>query len=209
MIAGVILAGGKGERIGGQKALLPFGAGTLIEAVIRTAIPQVGRLALNVPSTDEYLYQARFGSKLDVLVDPFEQGTGPLAGIVAGLAWARTIGDIDWLASFPCDAPFLPRDLVARLLDASEPGKPCAAEDGERLQGVCAIWPMRSLERLREGVVSGRLRSPFAALEEFGGTRCSFEDADAFFNVNTREDLARAEAMVQGRRGSGNTGAPQ
>jgi molybdopterin-guanine dinucleotide biosynthesis protein A len=200
MIAGIILAGGKGERIGGRKALLPFGTGTLIDAVIARAAPQVERLALNVPSTDELLYRARFAARFDVLADPFEQGTGPLAGIVAGLAWGKAMGGVEWLASFPCDAPFLPRDLVPRLLKASEAGRPCAAEDDERLQGVCAIWPVRCLDRLREGVEAGVLRSPFAALELLGGTRCRFDDAGAFFNVNTREDLAKAETMVRGRR---------
>lgn len=200
MIAGVILAGGKGERIGGRKALLPFGAGALIDAVIETVEPQVGRLAINVPSTDESLYRARFGARFDVLADTFDQGTGPLAGIVAGLVWAKAMGGVEWLASFPCDAPFLPRDLVPRLLKASEAGKPCAAEDGERLQGVCAIWPVGCLERLRDGVEEGRLRSPYAALAEFCGTRCRFDDAAAFYNVNTREDLVRADEMTRGRR---------
>lgn len=195
-IAGLILAGGKGERIGGGKALLPFAGATLIEAVIAGAVPQVERLALNVPSTDELRYRERFGDRFDIVTDPFEQGTGPLAGIVAGLAWAKTVG-AEWLATFPCDAPFLPRDLVARLLAASAPGRPCAAEDSERLQGVCALWPVSCLDRLREGVESGRLRSPFAALDELGGSRCRFDDANAFFNVNTREDLAKAETMVQ------------
>ena len=195
-VAGIILAGGKGERIGGGKALLPFGNATLIEAVIARAAPQVDRLALNVPSTDELLYRGRFGDRFDIVTDPFEQGTGPLAGIVGGLAWAKALG-AEWLATFPCDAPFLPQDLVSRLLAASAAGRPCAAEDAERLQGVCAIWPVVRLESLREGVESGRLRSLFAALEALNGTRCRFDDADAFFNVNTREHLAQAEAMTR------------
>lgn len=202
-IAGLILAGGKGERIGERKPLLPFAGATLIEAVIARAAPQVERLALNVPSTDESAFRARFGGRFDIVTDPFEQGTGPLAGIVGGLMWARDLG-AEWLATFPCDAPFLPRDLVARLLAASVTARPCAAEDSERLQGVCAFWPISCLEQLREGVESGRLRSLFAALEELNGTRCRFDDRDAFFNVNTREDLAKAETLSPGRgRGQG------
>src|SRR5262245_18537836 len=145
MIAGIILAGGKGERIGGGKPLLPFGEGTLIDAVIARVAPQVERLAINVPSVAEETYRAKFKASLDIVTDPFEQGAGPLAGVVGGLLWARDIG-ADWLATFPCDAPFLPRDLVVRLLAASAPGRPCAAHDVTGFQGICALWPLACLE---------------------------------------------------------------
>ncbi|HEX2593190.1 MAG TPA: NTP transferase domain-containing protein, partial [Rhizomicrobium sp.] len=145
-VAGVILAGGKGSRIGGGKPLLPFGEGVLIDAVIGRAAPQVELLALNVPYTEEEVYRARYGARFDLVTDPFEQGAGPLAGIVGGLLWARDV-DAAWLATFPCDAPFLPRNLVARLMAARVGEQPCAAEDASGFQGVCAVWPVACADR--------------------------------------------------------------
>jgi molybdopterin-guanine dinucleotide biosynthesis protein A len=199
MIAGIVLAGGKGERIGGSKPLLPFNGRTLIEAVIDRVAPQVGRLALNVPSADEAAYREHLGVRFDLVTDPFEQGFGPLAGVIGGLTWAQTHG-ADWLATFPCDAPFIPIDLVAKLQSVSHAGHPAAAEDASGFQGSCAIWPIACLEPLRERVQGYGLRSLQAALNAFYATRCRFEDEDAFFNVNTPEDLGKAARLAAQRR---------
>ena len=198
-IAGIILAGGEGARIGGGKALRPFGGASLIDAVIARVKDQVDTLALNISSGEVDVYRARYANGCPLIPDAFAAGTGPLAGVVAGMEWANTLAGIEWLATFPCDTPFLPGDLVKRLVEASKPGRPVAAEDGERLHGVCAIWPVSCLPRLRAGVEQGQLRSLFSALEVLNGTRCRFDDAEAFFNVNTTADLERAEAIAASR----------
>lgn len=196
-IAGVILAGGAGTRIGGTKGLRPFGSATLVDAVIARVKDQVAPLALNVSQADLPAYRARYSNVFPLIADSLPAGTGPLAGIVAGLDWAASLDSTpQWLATFPCDTPFLPEDLVARLLAASRPGCPVAAEEGQRLHGVCALWPIACLGKLREGVQSGRLRSVFGALEDLNGTRCALGDSNAFLNVNTPDDLRRAEAIA-------------
>jgi molybdopterin-guanine dinucleotide biosynthesis protein A len=197
MIVGTILAGGAGVRIGGAKGLQPFAGGTLIEAVIARVADQVAALAINAAAPDVPLYRARYGDRFPLVTDTFPAGTGPLAGIVAGLEWAALQPGASWLAIFPCDTPFLPGDLVARLLAASAAGRPIMAEDGERLHGVCGLWPVAAAARLREGVASGRLRSMVSAREALDGLRCLIADRDAFFNVNTPEDLRRAEAIAR------------
>ncbi len=119
---------------------------------------------------------------------------GRWAGVIAGLEWAR--GTASWLATFPCDTPFLPRDLVAQLMREAGDA-PVAARHGGRLHGVCAVWPVSCLERLRAGVERGRLRSLHGALDRLGGTACDVAGGpDAFFNINTPDDLARAEALA-------------
>jgi molybdopterin-guanine dinucleotide biosynthesis protein A len=110
--------------------------------------------------------------------------------------WAKESG-ADWLATFPCDAPFLPHDLVACLLAASQLGHPCAAEDTSGFQGACALWPAVCLDRLHDAVESNRVRSVHGALEMLEATRCRFADGNAFFNVNTPEDLAQAEERAK------------
>ncbi len=190
MIAGIILAGGMGTRIGGGKPLLSFGDGTLLDAVIAVARPQVDVLAINIPDVARSAYESY---TLPLVADSFALGTGPLAGIVAGLEWAN--GKSDWLATFPCDTPFLPNDLVSRLYAVAS-DRPVAAEDAIRPQGLCALWPVACAAQLRAGVEDGHLRSITGALEELNGLRCRFDDADTFFNINTPEDLERAKARL-------------
>jgi molybdopterin-guanine dinucleotide biosynthesis protein A len=173
--------------MGAPKALMPFRGAFLIDAVIARAAPQVRSLGIDVARGDEAAFRARYGNA--VVPDLFAQKLGPLCGIVTGLGWCES----GWLATFPCDAPFLPHDLVAQLA-AHADTRPVAARHGGRVHGVCGLWPRTALTCLKNGVESGRLRSLHDALAEFDGVACDITAPDdAFFNVNTREELARAE----------------
>ena len=197
-VAGMILTGGAGTRIGGDKALLPFAGATLLDAVIARAARQVPVLALNATAKTACRF-ARYAARHPLVLDDLPDGIGPLAGVVAGLDWLAATDAGDWLATFPCDAPFLPRDLVAQL-NSHAADAPVAAHAEGRLQGVCAAWPLSCRTRLRAGIESNALRSLKSALEHLGGSACEIAcEADAFFNVNTPEDLARAEAMAAGQ----------
>jgi molybdenum cofactor guanylyltransferase len=190
-IAGVIIAGGKGARLGGDKPLRAFGRSTLLDAVIARVRPQVEELALNVSAVALERYR---DCGLELLKDGEEGDIGPLAGILAGLEWAERRGAI-WLATFPADTPFLPRDLVSRLLASSRGA--AAAHDGERLHGLCAIWPVTARAELLRAVREEGVRSLSRAIRQLGGGECVFDsDAHAFFNVNTPKDLAVAERIL-------------
>ena len=193
--AGVILGGGASSRMGGDKALLRFRDGALLDAVIARAAPQVSPLALSVAADREQTYRLRYPD-YPLLFDAQPDRMGPLAGVIAGLKWARGLGDMEWLATFPCDAPFLPRDLVAQLSSTAR-AAPVFAHHADRLHGVCALWPVDCLKPLEAGVQRGTLRSVHSAMEALDGMSCHVEaDEHAFFNVNTREDLARAEELA-------------
>ncbi len=169
--------------MGTLKPLARFRGNTLIDAVIARANAQVARLAIDVPRDEEQAYRARYGDA--VLPDLFGERLGPLCGVVTGLAWLKT----DWLATFPCDTPFLPLDLVAQLAKHS---LPAVAKDAP----VCGLWPKSALAPLREGLKSGALRSVRGAVEALGGTLCAIDAPEhAFFNVNTPDDLRLAEEL--------------
>ncbi len=199
-IAGVIVAGGTGARVGGRKPLMTFGSGVLIDSVIARARPQVSLLALNVPATDEDDYRERYGSQFPLLRDPFDARMGPLGGILAGLEWLRGRETLKWLASFPCDTPFLPTDLVEQLCDGANAETPKMAMDREQVHGICAVWPSSCGDRLRAGLERGTLRSMISALEALGGQiRKIACNENAFFNVNTAQDIERARQISMAR----------
>ena len=99
-IAAIILAGGRSSRMGVEKSLMDFGGAPVIARVIERLAPQVTTLAIN--ANGDAARFARFA--LPVIADLREDFPGPLAGIAAGLAYARAKG-CEWLATAPCDAP--------------------------------------------------------------------------------------------------------
>jgi len=109
-VLGAVLAGGQSRRFGqGDKALAQLGGRTVLDHVIERARPQVDHLILNVNGD-----RARFARfNLEIVADE-TPGEGPLGGILAALGHAEACG-FDLTATFPCDTPFFPRDLVARL----------------------------------------------------------------------------------------------
>jgi molybdopterin-guanine dinucleotide biosynthesis protein A len=198
MITGVILAGGRGRRMGGvDKAFLTLGGETLLGRTIARARPQVSGLVINANS-DPTRY-AEF--LLPTVPDSIGGYLGPIAGILSGLEWLRANRpDAKWLASFACDCPFFPLDLEERLIAAAthEGASVALAASGGRHHPVFAVW-RADLPVTSEGVLRDqglRKMDDFVAL--FPNTRVEFaaDPIDPFFNINTPDDLARAEAML-------------
>ncbi|MCZ4367930.1 MULTISPECIES: molybdenum cofactor guanylyltransferase MobA [Sulfitobacter] len=195
---GVILAGGQATRMGGgDKGLLPLGQGTLLSSVIDRLEPQVAGLALNANGD-----AARFADLgLPVLADSIEGFAGPLAGVLAGLDWAAEQG-AETIVTAAADTPFFPCDLVPRLLLAADgmthPLALAATPDAKRgtaRHPTFGLWPVALRDDLRSALAVG-LRKVVLWTEKHDGREALFPDEAAFFNVNTPEDLATAEAMA-------------
>lgn len=196
-VAGAVIAGGEASRFGGGKPFAPFRGTTLLDTVVARVRPQVKTLALNLTGEMAARYRMQSGSELPVLIDAIPEKRGPLSGIVAALEWARSLGGIEWLATFPCDTPFLPTNLVATLVAAADANVPVVAQDRERSHYLCALWPTGCAEHLRENLVSGRWRSLYRVHEALHAAHCPVDaPAHAFFNVNTPEDLAEAGRLA-------------
>jgi molybdopterin-guanine dinucleotide biosynthesis protein A len=198
MIAGVILAGGRASRMGGgDKGLLPLGGRPILAYVIERLAPQVDLLALNANGDP-----ARFADfALPVLPDSLTGHPGPLAGVLAGMDWAAGQG-APAIVTAAADTPFFPLDLAARLRAAAEAeAMPLAmaatpGEAGPDLQPTFGLWPVALREDLRAALAGG-LRKVVAWTDPKGCAVAVFPDPDAFFNVNTPEDLARAQDLAR------------
>jgi molybdopterin-guanine dinucleotide biosynthesis protein A len=192
-ILGVILAGGQAHRMGGMdKALVPLAGRPLVAHVLDRIAPQVERVLISANGDP-----ARFATLgCDVVGDDVPQG--PLSGILAGLTRAARYGATH-LVSTPVDTPFLPGDLVPRLLLAAEASAHgfAIACDPARDHPATAVWPIGLASALAEYLAAGGAKvTGFTA--SLDPALAAFPDARAFLNLNTPEDLAAAEALLKG-----------
>jgi molybdenum cofactor guanylyltransferase len=197
-IAGIVLAGGLSRRMGGGDKSLRLLAGRPILAhIVERAAPQVVALALN--ANGDAARFAAFG--LPVVADSVPDFAGPLAGVLAGLDWAAArVPGATHVASFAGDAPFLPRDLVARLAAALGDGRhalACAASGG-RAHPVFGLWPVALRDALRRAVTEEGMRKVDVWTARYALVTVDFATApiDPFFNANRPDDLAEAERLV-------------
>lgn len=198
-VAGLILSGGKSTRMGGgQKALLPLLGSSLISRGLARLSPQVDRIAVSTNAPDAYR-----DLEAPLLTDPLPGHLGPLAGVLAGMLWGRSVG-ASHVASVAGDTPFFPQDLVDRLRDGISPSTPIAMAAtpdpvrGANRQPTFALWPVDRAEAL-EVALKGGLRKIVLWADQIGCRSILFEATpyDPFFNVNTPDDMAVAERLSQ------------
>jgi molybdenum cofactor guanylyltransferase len=192
-ITAVILAGGRGSRMGGaDKGLVDFKGRPLIAHVIDTVAGQVGALLINANrNRDRY---AEFGYR--VVNDTLEEYQGPLAGFLAAMQTAQTRD----ILTLPCDGPLISDDLAERLLRAREreQAEIAVAHDGRRLQPVYALVPVALRESL-QAYLDGGDRTIDLWYTRHRLALADFSDIPAsFVNINTieeREQLSRGDAL--------------
>jgi molybdopterin-guanine dinucleotide biosynthesis protein A len=193
----VVLAGGRATRMGGgDKALRMLGDATLLDHVLNRLAGQGGRIVLNANGDPARF--ARFG--LPVVADSLPNHPGPLAGVLAGMEWAmrHAPGRAD-IISVPTDSPFIPRDLIARLLAAraAEGAELACASSRGRTHPVVGLWPVRLAAELRAALLGG-VRRVEAWTAGFRRVQVPFEGGavDPFLNINRMEELAEAAALL-------------
>jgi molybdopterin-guanine dinucleotide biosynthesis protein A len=202
---GLVLAGGLARRMGGgDKARLEIGGITILDRVLATLSAQCPGIIINANGDPK-----RFADTgLTVVPDNVEGFPGPLAGVLAGLDWlAAQNNGIEWLMSVPGDCPFLPDDLVERLHQARRQmgaGVPLAcARSGEWRHPVVALWPLALRQELRKALVEEDLRKieVFTARHGVAIADWPADPIDPFFNINTPEDVAKAEHIASQHTG--------
>lgn len=182
-LPGVILAGGAGRRIGGDKPLRMLAGKPLWQHVADRVAPQVSVLAVNAAEPLGLLQAVPDG----------RPGLGPLGGILAAMLWAQGQG-AERVLTVAVDTPFLPHDLVVRLAAADGIA---IAETEDGLHGTTALWPVHLSVDLMQALASGtRKVTEWAASHPV--SRVRFEDTTppSFFNVNTEDDLSQAEKWL-------------
>jgi molybdenum cofactor guanylyltransferase len=188
-VAGVILAGGLGRRMGGtDKGLRPLRGKPMVRWVLERFAPQVDEMMINANQHVE-VYSA-FGCP--VIPDRIAGFVGPLAGLHAAMS-ATTL---PWVATVPCDSPLLPLDLVGRLHAAATERRAdlAVARTGEQPHPVFCVCRRSALDHLTAFLAGGgrKIDRWYSTLSTVD---VGFDDQiEAFSNINTLEELAQFEA---------------
>ena len=184
-ITGVMLAGGRGQRLGGvDKGLQIYRGRTLAAQVLERLQPQVGQIVINANRYREDY--ANFGHP--VIADVITGYAGPLAGLHAALSAATS----ELVLAVPCDTPDLPLDLASRLLSAlnATSSQIAVARVSEKIQPTFCLVRRSALEGLEDFLKSsGRKMSSWQEAQQ--ACFVDFDDQpEAFRNINSPEDLA-------------------
>lgn len=182
----VILAGGKGRRMGGQdKGLVNYKNHSLIQHVIDAISLQTSQIVINANrNVDEY---ATFG--YPVIEDTLTDFQGPLAGFLAAMSSVST----DYILTLPCDGPVITENYVAKMLQGlnQTEAELAIASDGNRMQPVYALIPLNLKSSLNQFLASGE-RKIDLWYQQHDFTLVEFEaDSEIFTNINTPQDLKK------------------
>jgi molybdopterin-guanine dinucleotide biosynthesis protein A len=184
-ITGVILAGGRGQRMGGvDKGLIPLAGKPMVTYVLGALRPQVATILISANrNLDQY---AAFGCQ--VATDTVGEYHGPLAGVASAMEIAET----RYVITVPCDSPLVAHDLVARLYRAlsQENAEISVAHDGERMHPVFALLRCDLLSSLQEYLQSGQRKIDRWFAHHKLVIAYFTDEPDTFVNVNNPEERA-------------------
>jgi molybdopterin-guanine dinucleotide biosynthesis protein A len=195
----IILAGGLSRRMGTDKALLRLGDTPLALQIARRLAPQASSISLNAPLGHP------LGETLPLIPDLHQDRPGPLAGVLAGLTHVagQSAGSAHILTT-PCDTPFLPLDLINRMVERAESQTIVLAASRGRTHPITALWPVSLADDLASWLDDPDHRRVFDFVARHPTVTVDFPDfagpdgpVDPFFNVNTPEDLTMAEAILK------------
>lgn len=196
-IPGFIIAGGKSDRMGGiPKGLLALGDRPILTRVLDRFSPQVTSISIN-----SNLPAAKFQEfGVPVFADRGPADAGPLSGLLSCLCYAAEMRtDSEWIATVPWDCPFVPLDLIDRLASAAVNADAAIAISGDHQHPLAALWRRALLPKLTQTFDSHGVRSMKGWLTHINAAQVPFsaEPIDPFFNINTPDDLARAEELAK------------
>lgn len=194
MVLGLILAGGRSTRFGGEKAAARLGGLPLLAHAHRRLAAHCRIIGVNAPRVSE-AGRLAIGLGAPLVRDPPNAPHVPLTGIAAGLVWAQR-EDEDLLATLPCDMPLLPPDIVPRLLAAVNGHEAAYARAGEEHHPLCSVWRVSMLDAVFAALAKETPPPVRAILDAAKAAEVEFNDPGAFLNISTRADLAEAERRL-------------
>ena len=195
-ILGVVLAGGKSQRFGEDKCQVKLGDKLLIDYILSEIIDEFKEVLLISNNKIKYNYSNKIS-----LVEDTKKGLGPLGGILTAMKWIRQNNkSYKWISTFPSDTPFFKKKILNNFLEEikSYEGKLFFINSNDTRHNIFGLWSIDLLESLEKDLDNGERKVEMWA-NKIGvkSINMKFENKDPFFNINTKEDLIKAEEYLE------------
>ena len=195
-ILGVVLAGGKSQRFGEDKCQVKLGDKLLIDYILSEILDEFKEVLLISNNKIKYNYSNKIS-----LVEDTKKGLGPLGGILTAMKWIRQNNkSYKWISTFPSDTPFFKKKILNNFLEEIKDyeGKLFFINSNDTRHNIFGLWSIDLLERLEKDLDNGERKVEMWA-NKIGvkSINMKFENKDPFFNINTKEDLIKAEEYLE------------
>ena len=195
-ILGVVLAGGKSQRFGEDKCQVKLGDKLLIDYILSEIIDEFKEVLLISNNKIKYINSNKIS-----LVEDTKKGLGPLGGILTAMKWIRQNNkNYKWISTFPSDTPFFKKKILNNFLEEIKDyeGKLFFINSNDTRHNIFGLWSIDLLERLEKDLDNGERKVEMWA-NKIGvkSINMKFENKDPFFNINTKEDLIKAEEYLE------------
>ena len=191
-ILGVVLAGGKSQRFGEDKCQVKLGDKLLIDYILSEIIDEFKEVLLISNNKIKYNYSNKIS-----LVEDTKKGLGPLGGILTAMKWIKENNkSYKWISTFPSDTPFFKKKILNNFLEEIKDyeGKLFFINSNDTRHNIFGLWSIDLLERLEKDLDNGERKVEMWANKI--GVK-SIKNKDPFYNINTKEDLTKAEEYLE------------
>ena len=195
-ILGAVLAGGKSKRMGQDKLFVNLDNKSLIEHTIIKVKKHLKELIIITNHKNEFFKK----NNLVTVGDCLKGQLGPLVGILTAMKWAKENSTrYTWIATFPCDTPFFPENIITKFIEESKKKESlilCASSHG-RKHNIFGLWSLELYDKLYDDLVNKKIRKvqDWTKENNIKNLEFKFKDYDPFFNINTLEDLKFAKKL--------------
>ena len=195
-ILGVVLAGGKSQRFGEDKCQVKLGDKLLIDYILSEIIDEFKEVLLISNNKIKYINSNKIS-----LVEDTKMGLGPLGGILTAMKWIKENNkSYKWISTFPSDTPFFKKQILNNFLEEIKnyEDKLFFINSNDTRHNIFGLWSIDLLERLEKDLDNGERKVEMWA-NKIGvkSINMKFENKDPFFNINTKEDLIKAEEYLE------------
>ena len=195
-ILGVVLAGGKSQRFGEDKCQVKLGDKLLIDYILSEIIDEFKEVLLISNNKIKYNNSNKIS-----LVEDLKRGLGPLGGILTAMKWIKKNNrSYKWISTFPSDTPFFKKKILNNFLEEIKgyEGKLFFINSNDTRHNIFGLWSIDLLESLEKDLDNGERKVEMWA-NKIGvkSINMKFENKDPFFNINTKEDLIKAEEYLE------------
>ena len=195
-ILGVVLAGGKSQRFGEDKCQVKLGDKLLIDYILSEIIDEFKEVLLISNNKIKYNNSNKIS-----LVEDIKRGLGPLGGILTAMKWIKENNrSYKWISTFPSDTPFFKKKILNNFLEEIKgyEGKLFFINSNDTRHNIFGLWSIDLLESLEKDLDNGERKVEMWA-NKIGvkSINMKFENEDPFFNINTKEDLIKAEEYLE------------